>query len=156
MKATELMLGDWVTFKDCKTDEIVPIRIYGIHNDEECCALTPGHITDDGKGLDLLDIKDLAGIPLTAEILEKNGFEKAMTKYNDIECKYVSSAGIDCLENLLKDIYPTVNHKFENIEVKIPNNYDAVLTKNYGDYMTLPPVEKRRSHFPVEFNLGDE
>ena len=74
LQAKDLMIGDWVTFKDCANDEIVPVRLFGIHNDEECCALVPGHLTDDGYGLDLLEIKNLAGIPLTPEILEKNGF----------------------------------------------------------------------------------
>ena len=35
---------------------------------------------------------------------------------------------------------------FENIEVCMPNNYDAYLTRVYGDYMTPPPIEKRPSH----------
>ena len=34
---------------------------------------------------------------------------------------------------------------FENIEVCVPNNYNAYLTRVYGDYMT-PPIEKRPSH----------
>ena len=28
----------------------------------------------------------------------------------------------------------------------MPNNYDAYLTRVYGDYMTPPPIEKRPSH----------
>ena len=35
---------------------------------------------------------------------------------------------------------------FENIEVCMPNNYDAYLTRVYGDYMTPPPIKKRPSH----------
>ena len=34
---------------------------------------------------------------------------------------------------------------FENIEVCMPNNYDAYLTRVYGDDMT-PPIGKRPSH----------
>lgn len=72
MKATDLQIGDWVTFKDCKNGELVPIKIVGIHNDEECCA----KVDNSSQGLDLLDVSDLTGIPITPEILEKNGFEK--------------------------------------------------------------------------------
>lgn len=33
---------------------------------------------------------------------------------------------------------------FEGMQVMIPSGYDKVLTVVYGDYMTLPPEEKRR------------
>lgn len=32
---------------------------------------------------------------------------------------------------------------FENIEIPIPNSYDEVLKRMYGDYMKFPPVEQR-------------
>ena len=35
---------------------------------------------------------------------------------------------------------------FENFNVIMPTNYDALLSAMYGDYMKLPPVEKRVSH----------
>lgn len=39
-----------------------------------------------------------------------------------------------------------IMHKFEGKEYKIPVGYDEWLTEFYGDYMQLPPVEKRVSH----------
>ena len=33
--------------------------------------------------------------------------------------------------------------KFESIEVKVPYDYESLLVSTYGDYMQLPPVEKR-------------
>ena len=33
---------------------------------------------------------------------------------------------------------------FEDIKLKVPKEYDKVLTLVYGDYMTLPPKEKRK------------
>ncbi len=36
--------------------------------------------------------------------------------------------------------------KFETISAPIPNGYDAYLTAVYGDYMQLPPEEKRITH----------
>lgn len=36
-----------------------------------------------------------------------------------------------------------VNHKFEELTVKLPVGCDAYLRNIYGDYMQLPPVEKR-------------
>ena len=35
---------------------------------------------------------------------------------------------------------------FESMEIYIPQNHDKYLTKLYGDYMQLPPIEKRNSH----------
>lgn len=43
----------------------------------------------------------------------------------------------------IQDIYPLIRHKFENIEVSIPNNYDYILSNLYGDYMKLPTLEHR-------------
>ena len=36
--------------------------------------------------------------------------------------------------------------RFEDIQIYIPENYDKYLTGLYGDYMKLPPEEKRKSH----------
>lgn len=38
--------------------------------------------------------------------------------------------------------------KFENTEMNIPIGYDKYLKKCYGDYMQIPPVEKRKIHKP--------
>lgn len=35
---------------------------------------------------------------------------------------------------------------FQNIPISVPSLYDKYLTHIYGDYMTLPPIEKRVSH----------
>jgi len=62
-----------------------------------------------------------------------------------------------------KDIYPLRKILFEDIEVYIPNNYDSVLKKCYGDYMKIPPLENRNHHFKFvdvnkvcEFEIKDK
>ena len=40
--------------------------------------------------------------------------------------------------------------KFEDIHVNVPKNYDKILTELYGDYMQLPPEDKRYNH-PIDF-----
>lgn len=59
-----------------------------------------------------------------------------------------------------KEIVPTEwygeggNLTFEGLQVKGPKHYDKWLTQVYGDYMKLPPVEKRIvAHEPVEIKL---
>lgn len=39
---------------------------------------------------------------------------------------------------------------FEGIKVRIPKHFDKWLSQVYGDYMKLPPVEKRNSHHYTE------
>ena len=46
-----------------------------------------------------------------------------------------------------------MQHKFEDIEVNVPNDYDKILTKLYGNYMQLPPEDKRfnPAHYKIDF-----
>ena len=46
-------------------------------------------------------------------------------------------------------------HIVETNTSNIPNNYDKYLSGLYGDYMQIPPLEKREKHFIVEINFGD-
>jgi len=39
-----------------------------------------------------------------------------------------------------------IEHKFEDKMLMIPKQYDSILSQIYGDYMTMPPVEKRNPH----------
>lgn len=47
---------------------------------------------------------------------------------------------------LEKDFSELIPHVFENYEFNVMKGYDDCLTNGFGDYMTLPPVEKRISH----------
>lgn len=49
---------------------------------------------------------------------------------------------------------PTKKVMFEGMEVEVPGNVEAYLTRLYGrNYMQVPPIEKRERHFVVEFKL---
>lgn len=73
MDSKSLMIGDWVTFKDCQYENPTLIKIVGIGyqgNGEknECLVKINGD-----EACDIIDIDDeIVGIPLTAEILWKN------------------------------------------------------------------------------------
>ena len=45
---------------------------------------------------------------------------------------------------------------FEGLEVKLPADPSAYLTNLYGDYMRIPPVERRESHFITEIQLPEK
>lgn len=51
------------------------------------------------------------------------------------------------------DYYPAesvanyATHDFEGRKFSVPENYDLFLRSFYGDYMQLPPVEKRQTHY---------
>jgi len=44
------------------------------------------------------------------------------------------------------EIFPLEQKPFENIDAPVPANYHELLTKIYGNYMELPPIEQRISH----------
>ena len=45
--------------------------------------------------------------------------------------------------------------KFEEIEVNVPENYHNILKEIYGDYMELPPEDKRYNHITEELDFGN-
>lgn len=57
-------------------------------------------------------------------------------------------------ETLPSSVYfPPSNGMFEGISVKLPADTDAYLKNLYGNYMWIPPVEKRESHMITELSL---
>lgn len=73
--------------------------------------------------------------------------------YNELHYKdnYKITPGFDLywsLTNVFEkdDIFPLVKLKFEDGDFFVPRRYDKVLSLIYGDYMKLPPIEKRMTH----------
>lgn len=91
-------------------------------------------------------------------------YEKLLNDLNDIVTKYngTGQEAIACLnfpnrkkEYIKKtDLYPLKDIFFEDITVKIPNNYDTYLRTHYDDYMKLPPENQRYGHKPYKIYLG--
>lgn len=55
-----------------------------------------------------------------------------------------------------KDIFPVKRVEFSGQEICVPANVEAYLERRFGDYMTLPPEDKRHNHPPYELDFGDE
>lgn len=49
-----------------------------------------------------------------------------------------------------------INYPFENTTISCPQCYHEYLSHIYGDYMTIPPVEKRESHYIDIIKLRSE
>lgn len=55
-----------------------------------------------------------------------------------------------------KDLYPLKRMKFEHLELTFPNDMHDMLYAYYGDYMQLPPEEKRYNHCPYQLDFGKQ
>ena len=63
---------------------------------------------------------------------------------------------ITLVEAMDKKAYlESVDVSFEGYTFKSPSCYDEYLTGIYGDYMQLPPIEKRQTH-EMHVTLEDE
>lgn len=83
--------------------------------------------------------------------------EKIMRKNNYKDSNYiVSLASTYSLDKELldkKEYIPVRKLKFEGKEYSVPNNYKLILTRVYGNYMELPPKEKRVTHNPIRLKF---
>ena len=52
------------------------------------------------------------------------------------------------------DLFPVRKIKFEHLEVCFPKNLEETLVEIYGDYMQLPPKDKRKNHYPSRLDFG--
>ena len=74
MKISDLSIGDWVRY-DRGTDAVQIMGIY-VRNNQECVVMSDSYFPDGVIGF----VEHISPIPLTPEILEKNGFEKLKDK----------------------------------------------------------------------------
>lgn len=73
---------------------------------------------------------------------------KAVTQFCD-------TMGDECAMEL-DELFPLTTLPFEDIEIKVPREYDKILRRIYGDYMELPPLEKRQNHYPYILEFSEE
>lgn len=56
---------------------------------------------------------------------------------------------------LKKEIFPLRYLEFEGVKFPFPKETEKLLARYYGNYMQVPPIEKRRNHFPYLLDFGD-
>ena len=73
---------------------------------------------------------------------------KLKKKYRYEDSDYVAELSFGTYKRILpKSVFESyILHRFENEDFFIIKEYDKYLTSVFGDYMKLPPIEKRVSH----------
>ena len=93
----------------------------------------------------------LIGRFLPKSMLE-NRLNRIIQDNNKQSSPYIGR-GYQCVGNncmTQDDIYPLKRARFENGEFNIPNCSEVVLSKQYGDYLTLPPEHQRTMRHCIE------
>ena len=85
-------------------------------------------------------------------------FKKVSQKYNRENAEYyvafeTPKPWLNAMRK--EDIYPLKKMRFDDFYIDVPNNVNRHLRKIFGDYMKLPPVEKRVNHRPYLIDFGD-
>lgn len=85
-----------------------------------------------------------------------NKLHKTMTKFNGCNsglygCLFYPGFQAGNLTEKMITEFDTA--KFEHLNVHVPGNIDQYLSSQYGDYMQLPPEEKRIGHRPYNVKV---
>ena len=84
-----------------------------------------------------------------------NHLNNLIQSYNNTNCCYITTLGHDINLVEKKNSEDIITVPFENISIHMFRNYDSWLRQQYGDYMSLPPVNKRQNHCPSVLKFGD-
>lgn len=52
------------------------------------------------------------------------------------------------------ELFPLRKEQYEDIELYFPGKVENMLTRMYGDFMQLPPEDKRKNHYPYKLEFG--
>ena len=121
MKASELMIGDYVTFKESIECDNIPMKVKIValcfqYRGEEDEALVQ---IDDDNACDIINIdNEVVGYPLTPEILEKNGFENIGDDTYQLEEK-PCWFWVDFFNHQYGCEYDTSTHEYEDDEHRL-------------------------------------
>ncbi|MGN0181273.1 MAG: phosphorylcholine transferase LicD [Candidatus Ornithomonoglobus sp.] len=100
----------------------------------------------------------LISLPLPYRML-KTRLNKVMTRYNRIKTDNVYTLCYSSYSNSTKkrEWFESLSaYEYEDTVFPGPADYDAYLSQTYGDYMQLPPEEKRHTHDIISFTDNSE
>lgn len=52
-------------------------------------------------------------------------------------------------------MFPLLRLPYEDTVLNFPGDIKEIMANQYGDYMTMPPVEKRKTHYPYRLQFED-
>lgn len=101
----------------------------------------------------LLHLPGVNGIDFNARSLAES------TRYNDVpETKRIGylcdTDRFSCVYERT-DVFPVRMVPFEDTQIPIAKETEKLLTELYGDFMTPPPADQRREHYPDILDFGD-
>ncbi len=82
---------------------------------------------------------------------------KSCTRYNHVSTKKIAYlCDTNAYSNMfeISHLYPLQKLDFEDVQLFFPADLDGHLRTMFGNYMELPPVEKRKNHFPYQLDFG--
>lgn len=56
----------------------------------------------------------------------------------------------------VSEVFPVLRVPFEDTEICVPTAYDKIMRQYYGDWMQLPPEDKRKNHPPAVLEFPTE
>lgn len=83
---------------------------------------------------------------------------RAMTRYNKQDTKRIAYL---CDTNrywntiALEDLYPLRQVPFEDVMLNFPKEVEKIVSQMHPNFMELPPVEKRKNHYPYRLDMAD-
>ena len=83
-------------------------------------------------------------------------YDNSLRKYNIDGNKNIGTRSFDFTVIRYDQNFPLKYVNFENILIPVPNDSHLVLQKQYGNYMELPPVEKRTNHAPIKLDFEND
>lgn len=87
-------------------------------------------------------------------------YEKWQTRYNKCEnAEYITWFGFNnSLRSRFKltDLFPMQSCSFEDATIPLSHNVKEMLINEYGDYMKLPPLDRRVNHAPYILKFPGE
>ena len=84
--------------------------------------------------------------------------KRACTRYNGMRTSrlaYLPEARPFTSMINRSDLYPLKKLSFEHLKLYFPHDMHEMLYAYYGDYMQLPPEEKRYNHCPYQLDFGN-